>query len=174
MRLETLRQEATNAYDRGDREAALSAASAVVQLVPDNDYRRARAGLDAAAPLAQTAPPERVDTAAANAPAAITRALARYQAAYQGVDAAALESVYPNVPPRAMLDAMESFSMYEVELIRQPPVISGDTATVETQLSFSARRKAGGTAQADGPATFEFRREGADWLIAQIDMSGVG
>ena len=75
---------------------------------------------------------------------------------------------------RAMLDAMESFSTYEVELIRQPPVISGDTATVETQLSFSARRKAGGTAQADGPATFEFRREGADWLIAQIDMSGVG
>ena len=256
---ETLRQEATNAYDRGDREAALSAASAVVQLVPDdassqrlleqlyddalqtsedarraaagasdslfyqeaarssaraielrgtgqlaaatramwtadNDYRRARAGLDAAAPgaqaavpllenpaaevpnpaapLAQTAPPERVDTAAANAPAAITRALARYQAAYHGLDAAALESVYPNAP-RAMLDAMESFSTYEVELIRQPPVISGDTATVETQLSFSARRKAGGTAQADGPATFEFRREGADWLIAQIDMSGV-
>jgi serine/threonine-protein kinase len=257
--LETLRREATNAYDRGDREAALSAASAVAQLVPDdassqrlleqlyddalqtsedarraaagasdslfyqeaarssaraielrgtgqlaaatramwtadNDYRRARAGLDAAAPgaqaavpllenpaaevpnpaapLAQTAPPERVDTAAANAPAAITRALARYQAAYHGLDAAALESVYPNVP-RAMLDAMESFSTYEVELIRQPPVISGDTATVETQLSFSARRKAGGTAQADGPATFEFRREGADWLIAQIDMSGV-
>ena len=258
-RLETLRQEATNAYDRGDREAALRAASEVVQLVPDdassqrlleqlyddalqtsedarraaagasdslfyqeaarssahaielrgtgqlaaatramwtadNDFRRARAGLDAAAPgaqaavpllenpaaevpdppapLAQTAPAERVDTAAANAPAAITRALARYRAAYQELDAAALESVYPNVP-RAMLDAMESFSTYEVELIGQPPVISGNTATVETQLSFSARRKAGGTAQADGPATFEFRREGADWLIAQIDMSGV-
>jgi hypothetical protein len=35
------------------------------------------------------------------------------------------------------------------------------------------RMKSGGTAEARGPAPFEFRREGAGWLIANIDMSAL-
>jgi hypothetical protein len=60
-----------------------------------------------------------------------------------------------------------------VELSDQPPVITGDTATLDTRLSFSMRMKSGGTAEASGPAPFELRREGAGWLIANIDMSAM-
>jgi hypothetical protein len=35
------------------------------------------------------------------------------------------------------------------------------------------RMKSGGTAEASGPAPFELRREGAGWLIANIDMSAM-
>ena len=70
-------------------------------------------------------------TAAAdeNARAGIASALARYQAALEALDAAALESIYPAVP-QGMLDALETYSTYEVELSDQPPVIAGDTATL--------------------------------------------
>jgi len=96
----------------------------------------------------------------------------RGQAALEALDAAALESIYPAVP-QGMLDALETYSTYAVELSDQPPVIAGDTATLDTRLSFSMRMKSGGTAEASGPAPFELRREGAGWLIANIDMSAM-
>ena len=53
----------------------------------------------------------------------------RGQAALEALDAAALESIYPAVP-QGMLDALETYSTYAVELSDQPPVIAGDTATL--------------------------------------------
>jgi hypothetical protein len=255
-RLESLRQSATDLFFQGDREAALDAAAAVVQLVPDDTgarrvlerlhedalsaaqatrqtaahasgspryqeaerasatstellsdgqsaaatrqlwaadrlYAQAAAAIDrtaAAEPIAEAtaaSTPDRnprdvaaPDTAAAaededeNARAGIASALARYQAALEALDAAALEAIYPAVP-QGMLEALETYSTYVVDLLDQPPVITGDTATLDTRLSFSMRMKSGGTAEASGPAPFELRRAGADWLIANIDMSAM-
>lgn len=125
---------------------------------------------------AEAAPPARPDTSAADegqdARAGIADALTRYQAALEALDAAALEAVYPAVP-RGMLEALETYSTYVVELSNQPPVVTGNTATLDTRLSFSMRMKSGGTAEASGPAPFELRREGDGWLIANIDMSAM-
>ena len=126
--------------------------------------------------VAPTTPPPTVEApisgADEDAPAAIANALARYHAALEALDPVALESIFPAVPS-ATLEALGSYSRYAVDLVHQAPVVNGDTATVEARLSFSMSMKTGGTAEASGPAPFQLRREGDEWLIANIDMRGI-
>ena len=124
-------------------------------------------------PPAPDAPePEDPDVAAARADRAIADALDRYRAAYEQLDGAALQAVYPSVPQEA-IDRLQSFDTYRVGMSDVDTQVDGNIATVNGQLSLEMRTR-GITTDVSGPVVFRLQKQGpTDWLITYIDMSEV-
>jgi serine/threonine-protein kinase len=117
--------------------------------------------------------PEDPDVAAARADRAIADALDRYRAAYEQLDGAALQAVYPSVP-QDTIDALQGWEAYAVVLNDVATQINGDLATVNGRVSLRLRARTGISTEASGRVVFRLEKQGqTDWLITDIDMSDV-
>ena len=113
------------------------------------------------------------DVAAARADRAIADALDRYRAAYEQLDGAALQAVYPSVP-QDTIDALQGWEAYAVVLDDVATQINGDLATVNGRVSLRLRARTGISTEASGRVVFRLEKQGqTDWLITDIDMSDV-
>ena len=111
--------------------------------------------------------------AAARADRAIADALDRYRAAYEQLDGAALQAVYPSVP-QDTINALQGWEAYAVVLNDVATQVNGDLATVNGRVSLRLRARTGISTEASGRVVFRLEKQGqTDWLITDIDMSDV-
>jgi hypothetical protein len=94
--------------------------------------------------------------------------LARYEAAYSRLDAAAASAVWPGVNQRALASAFQGLHSQSISLGRCDVRVNG--ATAQAQCSGSARwtpKVGGGVQSAARQWRFDLRNSGGNWVITQ-------
>jgi hypothetical protein len=133
----------------------------------------------AAAPL-ETAPGTPRETAAlpaeasravaANPEGSVRAVLARYEAAYSGLDAAAAGAVWPSVDRRALARAFEGLTAQTVDLGRCEVRVTGASARAECSGRAEwTPRVGGGTRSAARRWQFDLKAAGNDWVIVSAE-----
>jgi hypothetical protein len=140
------------------------------------------ANANAAAPTAsRVAAPTSVPNAAAETAAAMAAAvaderlvrgaLARYETAYNRLDAEAARAVWPSVDQRALTRAFEGLSAQTVSLGQCDVRLAGGVAQAECAGTAQWTPKVGGGSQnAARRWRFDLKNEGGDWIIVRASV----
>jgi hypothetical protein len=96
--------------------------------------------------------------------------LARYEAAYSGLDAAAARAVWPGVDERALARAFDGLQSQRLSLGRCDVLVTGLTARADCAGSASWTPKVGGGGRTQARRwRFELQNAGTGWLITRAE-----
>jgi ketosteroid isomerase-like protein len=100
---------------------------------------------------------------------AVLDALKKYAAAYNNRDAEAVRAIYPGVEFKKVQAFFKASHEIRATLVNEEPKISGDTATVRSQLSILFADERGKKhPQPDTTVTFVLRNIGGSWQIQSV------
>jgi eukaryotic-like serine/threonine-protein kinase len=127
-------------------------------------------------PAGATSPARPATTAAAPTPVpsdteAVLATLRRYDAAYEALDIAAVQRVYPSLTQVDTLRrTFNEVSRYEVDTRASRVDVTGDTATVQATVARRMTRRVGDPRPFSNEASVEIRlrRTGDDWVIVDV------
>jgi hypothetical protein len=102
--------------------------------------------------------------------AGIRRTLARYEAAYSGLDAAAARAVWPTVDQRALERAFGGLSSQQISLNNCDVTVTGATARAACAGSATWTPKVGGDRRTQARHwAFELKNVDGSWTIVRAD-----
>ncbi|RPJ59459.1 MAG: hypothetical protein EHM24_27880 [Acidobacteria bacterium] len=166
-------------FDRADYDAAANAFEAATRRMEEARKQAERAAAAAAsAPAPPPAPPPApAPDDRAVAEKAIRDVLARYEAAFETRDVAALERIWPGLKEnekRQIRAQFENARNVEVEIV-EPRITVGekaDSATVVARRRYRFETHQGERLQAETTARFTLRRGENGWVIAAFETIG--
>ena len=99
----------------------------------------------------------------------IRGALARYESAYDSLDAGAVRALYPGAPTN-LAKTFEQFEFYRLELVIQRVTVAPDlnSATAVARLSHFFQPKVGRSQNVDRIQEFTFEKRGNSWIIVRV------
>jgi hypothetical protein len=98
-------------------------------------------------------------------------ALARYETAYNRLDAAAARAVWPSVDQRALARAFENLAAQSVSLGQCDVRLAGESAQAECSGRAEWTPKVGGGTQSGARHwRFDLKNQGGDWVIVRASM----
>jgi hypothetical protein len=101
----------------------------------------------------------------------VRAALARYEAAYSRLDAAAARAVWPTVDQRALANAFQGLAAQVVSLGRCDIAVTGSSAQASCVGSAKWTPKVGGGVQtAPRQWRFTLQDTGSGWIITQANV----
>jgi hypothetical protein len=119
-------------------------------------------------PAARPLTPEAI--ADVDARSAVRATLARYEAAYSGLDVSAARAVWPAVDERALAKAFDGLSSQRVALDRCDVSVAGGTAKAICSGSAEWTPKVGGGQRRQSRRwAFELANAGGSWQIVRAD-----
>jgi serine/threonine-protein kinase len=122
----------------------------------------------APAPAAAAAP---VVDRAAEDEAAVRRALAQYENAYERLDASAVAAVWPGLGSARAAQLQQAFGNYkwlEMNLEGCVVKVAGDQATADCRMRQTFELKVGKGEPRDAPTRFRLSRSGSGWRIDDV------
>ena len=116
------------------------------------------------------AAPRVTNAAATDETTHILRALQRYRAAYEALDAKAVAAVYPGVNVSNLQAAFAEFSKmsYDLRVAVNGVVIDGQTASVDASETIRPVAKSVRADPRTGTVIFQLRKTGGDWTIQSV------
>jgi hypothetical protein len=119
---------------------------------------------------AATVPPPEVRPPVKDQVSAIRATLARYEAAYSGLDAAAADAVWPGVDERALARAFAGLASQRVSIDKCDVVINGATARAACSGRAEWTPKVGGGLHTQARRwAFELASAGGAWQIVSAE-----
>ncbi|MFB3853957.1 MAG: protein kinase [Vicinamibacterales bacterium] len=171
---------AQRSFDRGDYDAAAGAFEAAGRRMEEarQQAERESAALAASQPPSPPAPPPApMPDERTVAEKAVRDVLARYEAAFEARDVAALERIWPGLrenEKRQIRAQFDNASRVEVDLL-DPRVTIADganSATVVARRRYRLETHQGERLQAETTARFTLRRGDSGWVIASFETVG--
>ncbi|HET9266441.1 MAG TPA: protein kinase [Vicinamibacterales bacterium] len=108
----------------------------------------------------------------AEAEAGVRRALQRYEAAWEALDADALGrvQVLSGSDARVIRQRMDGYRVYEMDMTVQNVTVAGDarSATVACQIAYRFQGPTGGRQTSNQRLTFSVEKRGENWMITSI------
>jgi eukaryotic-like serine/threonine-protein kinase len=155
-------------------EPAVTPERAVQPSAPEVDTER----VEGAAPVADTTSPAEPPDAPPEPPRArpdedaIRETLRRYQAAYQALDPAAVQRVFPSLGADQLQQLRRGFgevTAYEMELQNQRVSVQGDVGTVHALVVRRQVPRVGRPLTNSVETEFMLLRRGAEWVIVRVE-----
>jgi hypothetical protein len=99
----------------------------------------------------------------------IRGALARYESAYDSLDAGAVRALYPGAPAN-LAKTFEQYEFYRLELVVQRVIVAPDlnSATAVARLSHFFQPKVGRGQSVERTQEFTFQKREGSWIIVRV------